>query len=309
MRAAPRLLLASAVVVAVYVGLSALVTVAFEPWVAGGLLIPDSESLWRLRPGFTGSPGGSSEALLVAVRIDARGFRHIGGAAATSGRRETILTVGDSFTFGWDVADADTYPAQLQELLDQRAAGRFEVINGGMPGCTSFQARQLLQGWLPQLEPSVLVTLLGRNDGRVAPLSDSAAQRILGWKPEALDYVFPFMLLHYRSVSWLAQAVGAPGGQRVPAEDFIDNMEAIAELAHANGVRSIVMQHWTGSPAFQLARFADARDLGYIDTPGLLSAASAGGGPELFIRAHYHPNRTGYAVIAAALADEILDGR
>lgn len=39
-----------------------------------------------------------------------------------------ILALGDSFTFGEDVADDQTWPAQLQRLLGRR------VLNGGMSG-------------------------------------------------------------------------------------------------------------------------------------------------------------------------------
>lgn len=45
-----------------------------------------------------------------------------------------VLCVGDSFTFGHGVDDADTYPELLfQELSRRYPNARFEVINAGMP--------------------------------------------------------------------------------------------------------------------------------------------------------------------------------
>jgi hypothetical protein len=109
-------------------------------------------------------------------------------------------------------------------------------------------------------------------------------------------------------VQGLAQMRGRPSVQRVSNEEFRHNMEAILELARSADVRLILMEHWKRNPAFRLARFAADRGVPYIDTPTLLADATRGG-HELFIRSHHHPNRDGYAVIAAALAAEILAER
>ncbi|MGH7289285.1 MAG: hypothetical protein ACREI8_14840, partial [Myxococcota bacterium] len=60
-----------------------------------------------------------------SVTIDAAGLRENGGPRP-SGR--PILALGDSFTFGDEVDDADTWPAQLEAML-----GR-PVLNGGVFG-------------------------------------------------------------------------------------------------------------------------------------------------------------------------------
>jgi len=306
-----KVLLAVPIVVLVYAGLSALMTVAFDRWsTSHGLLVQDRETLWRPRPGFVGPPGfiWDGDSSLTPVTIDEQGFRTAGTRASALAPSEIVLAIGDSFTFGWDVADGDSYPAQLQALLDQRAPGRFTVINGGMPGCTSFQAKQLLRRWLPRYRPAVVVAMLGRNDGRKQPLSDSEVQAILRWKPDLLNYVFPFMLLHYRGVQGVAQMRGNSRVQRVSNEEFRHNIQTIVELTRSAGARLILMEHWKRNPAFRLARLAADRGVAYIDTPALVAPA-ARGGRELFIRTHHHPNRDGYAVIAGALADEILSDR
>ena len=60
------------------------------------------------------------------VTITADGVRANGPGAAPSGR--PILAVGDSYTFGDEVGDADTWPARLETLV-----GR-PVVNGGVFG-------------------------------------------------------------------------------------------------------------------------------------------------------------------------------
>ncbi|HET6278985.1 MAG TPA: hypothetical protein VFG08_09395 [Candidatus Polarisedimenticolia bacterium] len=67
------------------------------------------------------------------VTIDAGGFRsngrpHPGTAADADGAARTILAVGDSFTFGDQVNDDETWPAYLEAILDR------PVLNGGVFG-------------------------------------------------------------------------------------------------------------------------------------------------------------------------------
>lgn len=61
------------------------------------------------------------------VTIEADGTRSNGHPAPAGGRLR-LLAVGDSFTFGAQVADADTWPAALERILNA------PVVNGGVNG-------------------------------------------------------------------------------------------------------------------------------------------------------------------------------
>lgn len=74
------------------------------------------------KPGFSGAGAGGW-----AVAIDASGFRTCGEPFA-AGTDRAILAVGNSYTFGEEVNDTDTWPAQLQHLSGCR------VLNGGVSG-------------------------------------------------------------------------------------------------------------------------------------------------------------------------------
>ncbi len=76
-------------------------------------------------PGFSGPGIGRS-----FHTIDADGFRSCGESASCVNGSEdgAILTVGDSFTYGDEVRDEETWPAQLQRLTGRR------VLNGGVTG-------------------------------------------------------------------------------------------------------------------------------------------------------------------------------
>ena len=84
--------------------------------------IPHPRLGWALNPNYT----HRDESHGIAVSIDAEGFRSNGHAARTAGR--SIVAVGDSFTFGSEVDDRETWPAYLESLLERR------VRNGGVGG-------------------------------------------------------------------------------------------------------------------------------------------------------------------------------
>ncbi len=74
--------------------------------------------------GFVGIPNYAR----ADFHYDARGFRVTPAPAGMNLKESPLLTVGGSITLGNEVADDETYPAQLQALTGRR------VINAGMSG-------------------------------------------------------------------------------------------------------------------------------------------------------------------------------
>lgn len=93
--------------------------------------------------GYVPKPGyaGSDNLWRTTVSIDEHGLRRTGPGPRPAG--PAILAVGDSFTFGDQVSDADTWPAQLERRLQR------PVWNGGVFGYgfaqTVLRAEQLLE--------------------------------------------------------------------------------------------------------------------------------------------------------------------
>lgn len=83
------------------------------------------------------------------VTIDADGLRLSGENLAPTGG--TILAVGDSYTYGEDVGDTETWPAQLQRLTG------CPVLNGGVSGYGFDQIVLRAERLAEKHKPSVMI--------------------------------------------------------------------------------------------------------------------------------------------------------
>jgi GDSL-like Lipase/Acylhydrolase family len=90
------------------------------------------------------------------LTIDADGLRHTGEQTADA----PILAVGDSFTFGDEVNDGQTWPAQLQLLTGRR------VLNGGVSGYGFDQTVLRAEQLAPRYKPSAIVVSFIADDVR-----------------------------------------------------------------------------------------------------------------------------------------------
>jgi lysophospholipase L1-like esterase len=80
-----------------------------------------------------------------------------------------IVCLGSSTTYGEGLVFADTYPAILQEKLDERfGAGNYEVINAGQPGLNLAQIVSLTKHEVLPLYPDVVI-LMNINNNLKAP--------------------------------------------------------------------------------------------------------------------------------------------
>ena len=130
----------------------------------------DPHLFWRFKPNQTLD---HPELYLKPVRINSRGFRGRDWEDEKPAGVFRVACLGDSTTFGWSVGEDETYPAQLQRLLDAECGpGRFEVLNLGVTGYTSLQGRELMLRHAAEWEPDFVVFAFGPNDRLPALNSD-----------------------------------------------------------------------------------------------------------------------------------------
>ena len=79
-------------------------------------------------------------------------------------RAHRILCVGDSHTFGSGIPATESYPAALQNFLDERAPGTYTVINLGVPGMSTAQLLRRLPQFVRLYRPETVVVWVGINN-------------------------------------------------------------------------------------------------------------------------------------------------
>jgi lysophospholipase L1-like esterase len=85
------------------------------------------------------------------------------GSTTGSGEIE-IIGVGDSHMYGAMVAENESFPAQLQAVLDEQSPGRFTVVNLGVPGMNTAQVRNRFVENLTLYQPDVVLVWCGVNN-------------------------------------------------------------------------------------------------------------------------------------------------
>lgn len=211
--------------------------------------------------GFAPTPGAAAPASLWGeVNITPAGVRSNGAAARPPGR--PIVAVGDSFTFGDEVQDSETWPAQLE-----RSTG-LPVLNGGVSGYGLDQmllrAERLLDrhparllivsliddsvrrcefsyrfAWKPyfELDGGLQLRNVPVPGPEVIPVSDDLLIRSLGWSHAAA-----FVGGRLDPDGWiLPESIRVMEDAAPVANALIDRLDA---LARERGVELLLVLQW-----------------------------------------------------------------
>lgn len=76
----------------------------------------------------------------------------------------TILCVGDSNTYGVHLPREESYPGQLQTLLQRWSGNPWRVVNAGYPGNNTADVRGALARQIRAWSPEILIVLAGVNN-------------------------------------------------------------------------------------------------------------------------------------------------
>lgn len=263
------------------------------------------------------------------VTINALGLRGPEVAVAKPAGVRRVLCLGDSCTFG----AGRPYPDMLQQILDERAPGTFQVLNGGVIGYTSLHGLEWLERDLAPLAPDVVTLYFGWND--MWREKDSAVgqwfkSRVAGEPPPRLrSYLWEALS---RGLVFVRNAFGVSSLQ-VPPGQYRAVLERFAVLGRVRGFVPVYVTAPAGfdgdrtpqwlidggfvargdsAPALharynQLAvEVSRAQNLPLVDVAGDFDHS---GGRALFGDPDHdpiHPNQEGYRRIADDLATEIL---
>jgi len=212
--------------------------------------IPDIEqiqsntfSTWRLLPNLKNVAlkkyivDGETRELPREFVVSTNEYGYRGASLKPVGSRVRILTLGDSTTFGLCVNDSETWPFQLEKLLNEKAGfDLYEVVNAGTTGYTAYQALRRIDEWIA-LKPHVVVLSFGNND-RVCwdGISDIERHRLTAaLEPEAHGLrLFAFLRL---KLFFMARKADAR--PRLTSAEYLDCLEKMRSAFSKSGTRTI----------------------------------------------------------------------
>jgi GDSL-like Lipase/Acylhydrolase family len=214
----------------------------------------DPEVYWKLRPNQTGYLWmGNGSLRSVEARINNLGLRGP-DVDVQSHPRIRILALGDSFTFGVGVGDAETFCAVLERTLGPQ---RVEVIDAGVPGYGIFQAERTLRRLGTQLRPDVVILTIPTGDVFRQPFATVEAEeryfesermrlrfrgvsRLATWMYRQVYYLRMRFRLGVKTVPNEARADGDASFERLWRSDQA-RLTAMEDLSRRSGSKLVVM--------------------------------------------------------------------
>ena len=133
------------------------------------------------------------------VRINSLGLRNGEIAPEPPPRTLRVLALGDSQTFGNGLDLSETWPKQLERMLEHLGGSRWEVINAGLPGTDTWQHEILLGRLLDAIHPHVVVLALYVNDVVPRPDHNVGPSELTNTRSKRLVY----LLKRSSVVTWI----------------------------------------------------------------------------------------------------------
>jgi lysophospholipase L1-like esterase len=176
-----------------------------------------------------------------------------------------IVCLGDSCThFG-----PDSYPEQLQALLNEVAPGRFEVINAGCIGYSSFQGLTQLREQVVHWSPDLVTVYFGWNDHWLAHGYRDSDQRAHAPKPSELQAQLERFRV-FQFLQWSESRLSAPATpqMRVALDEYRSNLRSIYQVCSE---RTINVWYITAPDAFDIGISDYLRTSGEVIDPSTVA--------------------------------------
>jgi lysophospholipase L1-like esterase len=303
----------------------------YPPWLEeNSLMAPDEDLIWRNRPNlrrryidlFTPIRKAEDRTAILRrfrpslqaslkgnpvweVALNSEGFRDAELPDEKPASVFRIVCLGDSWTFGTSVGQADTYPQRLATLLGREfPEADFEVCNRGVMGYSSFQGLQLFRKNAAAWKTDVVVIGYAMNDSKVSGLrdkdwigtmkpgwSDRIGQlflesetfrltnylaQVLKYKPSSIASYLEAQAKTAEKADGTAQFSQLEPWVRVSPADYEKNVLKMIRLARERnaGVILLYNEFWEDSPyRAALKKVAETERVPLVDTSALVAEA------------------------------------
>lgn len=181
-----------------------------------GLYRLDDAAGYVMVPGFSGRL--ATQEFDQPYRTNSLGLRGPELPAAKPPGEFRIVVLGDSFTFGGQVAEEQRFTERSEALLRERGYNQVRVVNAGVGGWTTFNEVGFLKANLSRLQPDLVIvaTFLGNDIGENI-LATAGGYRMDDTNPNGIAYGPRAREMLRYSTDWFDhnREVGAiaPGGE------------------------------------------------------------------------------------------------
>lgn len=214
-------------------------------------------------------PNGRNNSYVgVPVSINSLGLRGPEVSVPKPSHTVRIIGVGDSITFGYGIAQEDTFLNVLQTKLNQPANGdlRYEVLNAGVEGTGLDYYYHFLSVDAPKLQPDVVLVNLCLNDIAIYSNRGGKSERAVGNPADRLvrgtsDVLLKHSQLYialYMRLKSLLYGVGVLDINKIQGYNFLplesssprkekawessfQMLSKIADLARRDGYRLVIV--------------------------------------------------------------------
>jgi lysophospholipase L1-like esterase len=165
--------------------------IQFVTMTSRDFIVADSDRGFRLLENYHSS----------TVTTNSQGFRGQELPRVLSDKR-LVLALGESTTFGWAVADDESYPSHLETILNASSADKnFVVVNAGVPSYSSRQVLLYAEQLLTRFQPEVVLVNTLWNDLFYSALEDWSPPYLVPRYPSALQAT---LYQYSRVYRWMA---------------------------------------------------------------------------------------------------------
>ena len=202
---------------------------------------------WKFRPNQTIQSNFFVEGI---YQINSYGLRDLEFSKEKPGGTFRVICLGNSCTFGWRVKSEETYPKQLEKLLNTDLDyKKYEVINAAVTGYSSFQGKRFLREQVLKYKPDIITICYGWNDllpaafgiedknQKMAPQIFLDIQNLLG-QTEVYRFICGLILSRFQVKKTGNSAEMIP---RVSPGDYANNLLEITLIASKENIPVIFL--------------------------------------------------------------------
>jgi len=201
--------------------------------------LKDKNLFWRLRPNLRIK---SDFVVAGSYRTNSAGFRDREFSKKLPENKKRILCLGNSVTFGWQLAEVEAYPQVLQKLLTDQ----YEVYNGAQTGYSTLQGKRLLIELLQKYRPHVASLAYIWND--LLPAANGVTDSQQKMPPRgvlALQNVLARLAGYrwgrYFFLQLFSSKPKTSNLSRVPLEEYRANLEELLTRCRSHNIQPILV--------------------------------------------------------------------